>query len=183
MSLLHTLGNAPEFKNLSANELEGVEAAMTVRVYRDGHVFIREGEPGDSLFLIIEGEVVATRKAKDGSATLLARMASGDLFGLLALIDEGPRSASCTALGEVVVASLPRRRFEQLYKSQAPAAYTFQYMIARQLVRDVRATNEALIRQMLDHTASEVHEALQNVSVEFRPSRGGEEIGDDESTQ
>ena len=125
----------------------------------------------------------ATRKAKDGSVTLLARMGSGDLFGLLALIDEGPRSASCTAMGEVIVASLPRRRFEQLYNSQAAAAYTFQYMIARQLVRDVRATNEALIRQMLDYTEVEVHAALQNVSVEFRPSRGGEEIGDDESTQ
>lgn len=182
MGLMLALESTAEFKNLRPEELAGVEAVMTAKVYPDGHVFVREGEPGDALYLIVEGEVIATRRDAAGNNDILARLGPGDLFGLLALIDEGPRAATCTAFGEVVAAVLPRRRFQQLYRSQAPAAYTFQFMVARQLVRDVRAMNEALVRTMLELDEEQVHAPLADASVEYRPP-AGEEVGEDDSTQ
>lgn len=182
MGLSLALDANADFRSLSSEELAGVEAVMTAKAFPDGHVFVREGEPGDALFLIIEGEVIATRRDADGNSDVLARMGSGDLFGLLALIDEGPRAATCTAFGEVIAATLPRRRFLKLYHSQAPAAYTFQFMLARQLVRDVRAMNEALVRLMVDQDDEGARAALHEASVELRPGQG-EEVGEDDSTR
>lgn len=186
MSLLHTLGATPEFRHLSSNELEGVEAVMSQRLYPDGHMFIREGEPGDTLYLVLDGEVVATRAVpgSDGQRNkLLATMGAGDMFGILALVDEGPRAASCRAVGEVLVASLPRERFTQLYKAQVPAAYTFQHMVALQLVHDVRVMNKALAQGMLEADPSEVSRSLEQASYEYRDPEEQEELTDDATTR
>ncbi|MCB9758414.1 MAG: cyclic nucleotide-binding domain-containing protein [Alphaproteobacteria bacterium] len=183
MSLLHTLGTTPEFGDLTPTELQGVEAVMTVRTYKNNHIFIREGEPGDTLYLIMDGEVIATRKGRDGGLTqVLARMGPGDLFGILALIDDGPRAASCQALGTVIAASLPRDRFLELYNADAPAAYTFQHMVALQLVHDVRVMNGALVKAMLDHTPESINASLDGASYEYR-NPDSDEYEDDVSTE
>lgn len=182
MSLLHTLGLTPQFNTLSNGERLGVEAAMTVRTYRDGHVFMREGEPGDALYLILEGEVLATRAVDAQHNRVLATMGPGDLFGILALIDEGPRTATCVAAGEVIAASLPRKRFVELYNADAPAAYTFQHMLALQLVHDVRLMNTSLMRTLLGPEAVAIEDAARDASLEYRPT-AEEELDDDASTR
>ncbi|MCB9741592.1 MAG: cyclic nucleotide-binding domain-containing protein [Alphaproteobacteria bacterium] len=184
MSLLHTLGETPEFETLSEDELRGVEAIMSVKTYKNNHIFIREGEPGDTLYLILDGEVLATRKGADGGLTqVLARMGPGDLFGILALIDDSPRAASCQALGTVVAASLPRARFDEYYQAEAPAAYTFQHMVALQLVHDVRVMNQALVKAMLAMPAEDVARELSGASYEYRNPEVTEEVEEDQSTE
>ena len=152
---------------------------MTVRNYRDGHVFMREGEPGDSLYLILDGEVLVTRMIDERSSRVMATMGPGDLFGILALIDDAPRTATCVAAGPVVAASLPRNRFVELYNANAAAAYTFQHMLAMQLVHDVRTMNASLMRSLLGPDATEVDEGVP--SIEFVAD--DEELADDVSTQ
>ncbi|MCB9741466.1 MAG: cyclic nucleotide-binding domain-containing protein [Alphaproteobacteria bacterium] len=114
---------------------------------------------------------------------MLARMGPGDLFGILALIDDSPRAASCQALGRVTAASLPRERFEEYYQAEAPAAYTFQHMLAMQLVHDVRVMNEALVKALLAMPAADVSRALEDASYEYRNPDTEEELIDDESTE
>lgn len=184
MSLMNTLGLNPQFESLSNAERMGVEAAMSVRTYRDGHVFMREGEPGDALYLILDGEVLATRAVDAQHNRVLATMSAGDLFGHLALIDDAPRTATCVAAGPVVAASLPRARFVELYKADAPAAYTFQHMLALQLVHDVRLMNAALMRTLLGPDAVDPSGTGDGKgSAEYQPIGDDEELDDDDSTQ
>jgi CRP-like cAMP-binding protein len=149
MSLSEVLQSARAFESFEEPLLEALERAMVGEVYEDGDVLIREGEHGDTFYVIVQGKVRVTRKRADGEVMELGTMETGEVFGLVALIDNQRRSATCTAVGHVAVATLPRGAFTLLYKGDTRFAYQFQHMIARQLVRDARALNEALLGAMV----------------------------------
>jgi CRP-like cAMP-binding protein len=102
-------------------------------------VFVREGEARrsvqDAAWVVLAGRIHVTR-ADDASKAVDRELGPGDLFGLVALVDRGPRSATCTALTDVTTASLNRSAFEHLLRSNAELACKFQLVVARQLARD-----------------------------------------------
>ena len=60
MSLFDVLQSNPHFENLSNDELNQLAAMMSLSKHADGHVFMREGEAGDTVFLLVEGTVAVT---------------------------------------------------------------------------------------------------------------------------
>jgi len=137
------------FNTFSASEIDIIARAMSTSYYPDGHVFMKEGKRGDAFYLILDGKVEVTRKSRTGERTEhLHTLGEGELFGLIALIDHGKRAATCTAVGEVMAATLPVTAFELLFQSNAPIAHHFQYVIARQLAHDLRAYNRALVDKL-----------------------------------
>jgi len=146
MDINEYLVSSPLFADFSPAELEMLGRALVVERYPDGHVFVKEGKRGDAVYLIIHGTVAVTRlNRQTRNVDQLRTLTDGEWFGLIALIDHGKRTASCTAHGEVTAASLPVTAFELLYQSDAPIAHHFQYLIARQLAHDMRALNRALL--------------------------------------
>ena len=79
------------------------------KIYRDGEVIFREGEPGQVMYLVQFGQVKITKTTTDGELTL-ATLSSGDLFGEMALFDRLPRSATAAASGEARVLSIDKRK-------------------------------------------------------------------------
>jgi CRP-like cAMP-binding protein len=59
---------------------------------------VREGDPGDTLYVILDGTVKVSHTDKQGHEVQLAILQAGDFFGELALIDGEPRSAGVTTL-------------------------------------------------------------------------------------
>jgi CRP-like cAMP-binding protein len=76
-----------------------------------GTDLVREGEPGDALFLILEGEAVVKREGYD-----VGRVGPGSHFGELAILDGAPRSATVVAATDVKVAVLGIRMFRTLLR-------------------------------------------------------------------
>jgi len=76
-----------------------------------GTDLVREGEPGDALFLILEGEAVVRRDGHD-----VGRVGPGSHFGELAILDGAPRSATVVAATDVRVAVLGIRMFRTLLR-------------------------------------------------------------------
>ena len=145
MNLLEFLTTVSLFEGFGDDELVVLSKALSVAEYPPDHVFIEEGKHGDCLFLIVEGEVQISRKtAVDSGFSILRTIGPGEVFGLIALVDGGPRAATCKAKGTVTVASLPQSAFIILNNSHAQLACHFQYLVARQLVRDARNLNELL---------------------------------------
>jgi CRP/FNR family cyclic AMP-dependent transcriptional regulator len=150
MDISEFLLSNPLFDTFDRTEAQALARAMTTVTYPDGHVFLHEGKKGDACYLILEGDVSVTRMATEGRGIEHVRtMGPGELFGLIALVDHGKRAATCTAVGEVTAASLPVNAFDMLFRSNAPIAHHFQYVIARQLARDLRAYNHALLAMLL----------------------------------
>lgn len=80
------------------------------RVYRDGETIVRQGEVGDSMFVIQQGSVEVLRE-EAGKTFRLTELGAGEIFGEMALCEKEPRSATVRALGEVRVLTVDKRTF------------------------------------------------------------------------
>jgi len=168
MEILPLLQASPLFKPFPRNELAVLADAMMVERHHDGYVFIKEGQRGSAMYLILDGKVAVTRyNDTDGADDLIHVMHSGEIFGLISLIDHGKRTATCTAMGEVTTASLPVSAFELLYQSHVSISDHFHMLIARQLVHDLRLLNEALLDLLLNRKDLS-SDRLHTISHEFR---------------
>jgi CRP-like cAMP-binding protein len=169
MDLLEQLQATPEFAEFSVDELSALSQAMVVNHYADDYEFIREGEKGDSLFFLIDGQVLVTRYSHQlGSAEYVERLSKGALFGLISLIDHGNRAATCKAEGSVTVGSLPRAAFDLLCNANATLAQHFQYAIARQLAKDMRIYNKALSKLIANEDKALFYGTIRAASFEYR---------------
>lgn len=65
--------------------------------YSAGEIIFRQGYPGDTAYVVVEGQVEIYREENDGSETQLALLGPDQLFGEMAPMDESPRSASARA--------------------------------------------------------------------------------------
>ena len=84
-------GVDPEAAEALAKEMETIEV-------RKGEVVFNEGEPGDSLYIVLSGKIKLGRRAADGRQNLIAVMGPSDMVGELSLFDPGPRTATATAV-------------------------------------------------------------------------------------
>jgi CRP-like cAMP-binding protein len=155
MDLLQTLRANPHLGELSEQDLEALNSSMSVSAHPDGHIFIKENARGDTLFLLLEGQIAVTRERAAFSHELKT-LKPGELFGQLALIDNEPRSATCSAVGSVRVASLPQAAFSVLFYSRAPVAEALQRAVAAQVMHDFRNVTQQ-IRDALATTSSEAN--------------------------
>jgi CRP/FNR family transcriptional regulator, cyclic AMP receptor protein len=145
MEISDLLRGVPQFASLSEADLEALAGAFVVQDYPDDHVFIREGHKGNTIYLVVEGTVRVTKR-QGLKKRELRKMRPGDLFGLLAIVEDAPRRATCKATGPVKVGSLAHGSLLLLFNQAAPIASAFQLAVAAQLARDYRQVNQRLHR-------------------------------------
>ena len=83
--------------------------------FEDGDVIFRQGETGDRMYTIIDGEVELVRAQDGGEPETVAVLRAGDYFGEMALVADEPRNATARARGRVDVAAMARADFTALY--------------------------------------------------------------------
>ncbi|GDX82734.1 hypothetical protein LBMAG42_45450 [Deltaproteobacteria bacterium] len=141
MKLINALRAMPALAALPNDQMEALAYSMIEQNYADGHVFTEEGRGGDSVHLLLEGEVAVSRQ--DGWVSL-GKQAPGVFFGTVALVDDGPRSATCTGVGRTRVATLSSSAFTLLFNTHAPLALAVQEALASQLAADFRRSSARL---------------------------------------
>ena len=80
------------------------------KTYGDGEPIARQGEIGECMYVIQQGQVEVVRE-QDGTEVQLATLEEGDFFGEMALFDRERRSATVRALGEARVLTVDKRTF------------------------------------------------------------------------
>lgn len=80
-----------------------------------GDTIFRQGDPGDCMYAVIEGEVEVVVEREGAEPTAVARLGPGQYFGEMALVSEGPRNATVRARTPVEVAVMGRVQFGALY--------------------------------------------------------------------
>lgn len=99
----------PLFSYLDEDSFIEVLAKLRLRRYADEEVIIRQGERGESFFMIADGDVLIKRDVDDDDGgVMLANLHRGSVFGELALISDEPRQASAIAKGDVDVLEMKR---------------------------------------------------------------------------
>jgi hypothetical protein len=93
------LRRVPLFQQLSPEDLQRIASVATERWFDDGEPLVREGEPGDELFVIVEGRVRVVHRADDGTERILRTYGEGDHIGELAVLRSQPRVATVVADG------------------------------------------------------------------------------------
>jgi putative ABC transport system ATP-binding protein len=110
------------FKRLTPAELTHVAERMSRRQFLQGETIIQEGDVGEELFLISDGEVQIERKGRE-----VARLGAGEFFGELALMSGKPRNATVTAARPVDTYVLGKEDFDRALD----ASETFREQLRR----------------------------------------------------
>ncbi len=108
------LGQTALFRDLPAEDLLALAKATQAEEFRRGSFIVKQGEPGDRLYLIVSGRVEVRRDYAPGRSEPVAEMDEGDVFGEIALLHGGVRTRSIRALQKSVLLSLDKAAFDRL---------------------------------------------------------------------
>jgi CRP/FNR family transcriptional regulator/CRP/FNR family cyclic AMP-dependent transcriptional regulator len=132
--------DVPLLARLPGPELRALASHGRVHSYPAGTFIFREGDAGDSLHILIEGQVRVAVLSPSGEEVSIALLGPGEFVGDLALLDGRPRSASAIASGPTKTLVVTRRDFRQ-WLGERPAA---ALALLEALSLRVRRTDEAL---------------------------------------
>lgn len=102
----------------------------TYQSFNQGQIIFREGDPGDQLYIVAEGEVDIVTDSQ-----LLETVKTGGIFGEMALIDDKPRSATAIARTDCVLAPVSRQHFLTLVERTPLFALQVMRVMAERLRR------------------------------------------------
>jgi CRP-like cAMP-binding protein len=133
-------------QGLSAGELRMLAKYSREQSFETDALIFTEGDPGDSLYIVVEGEVRISRMVPGMGEECLLILSRGEVFGELALIDDRPRSADARAHGgPCTVFAVTKSLLEEVLSMDPDAAVQFLNLLCRLLCRRLRAMNERLV--------------------------------------
>lgn len=138
--------DVPLFRGLSPAELQVLGALAEERHVPRGHWVLREGEPGDALYVLLEGTLEVTKQDAVGIQTPVATLTAGQVVGEMSLLDAGRvRSASAMAHTDVHLLSLDGPRFRELLARGDVGALKVVANLARVMSQRLLAVTERLV--------------------------------------
>ena len=154
-------GVAPDAASALIGQLQQVS-------FPRGHAVFVEGEPGDRLYIILEGKVKIGRRTADGRESLITVMGPADMFGELALFDPGPRTSTVTTLTEVKAVTMDREALHAWVLGRPEIAEQLLRVLARRL----RRTNSALSDLIFTDVPGRVAKQLLDIAKRFGQPEG-----------
>jgi CRP-like cAMP-binding protein len=107
------------FRNLDIDSARELYSCFEEKMYRIGEEIFSEGDIGDSLYVINEGEVKITTTDKDGNAQVVANLYEGDVIGEMALLTGRARAGKATFISNGRLLQLTKEKFENLKAGSA----------------------------------------------------------------
>ncbi len=167
-------------QSIDADALARLAAALEDRKYADGEVVFAEGDPGDSMYFLVEGRVRIEKRSQASGAPpkVLAVLEAGDYFGEMALLDQKPRSGAAVVAGGARILRLAKQAFGEIQRQSSAAAMSVLFAMIRtsserirrlsaQLVvydevgkalgeaRDLQALSDVILQQLASATAAD----------------------------
>jgi CRP-like cAMP-binding protein len=144
MAVIDLLRNVAIFKDLDDGELARVSEVCREQTFVSGEYVFREGEAGNRLYLIVEGEVRISRTIPGSGEEALAVLKKGAMFGEMAVFDRSERSTDAISNGGTKCLTISRSDFELLLDFNRDIAYKVLWACVRMLSGRLRSTNDSL---------------------------------------
>ncbi|MCI0413830.1 cyclic nucleotide-binding domain-containing protein [bacterium] len=128
-------------KGLSSKELRLIATFSNEVFFQAGHNIFLEGQKGDRLYIILEGQVLISKYIPGVGEEGLAILEKGDFFGEMALIDNAPRSADARAHTDVTLLPIENQLLTDMLSRDVESGYQFLYILCKILSRRLREIN------------------------------------------
>lgn len=132
------------FRGLNQSQLRKVAAICEQQAVESGALIFREGEPAQSMYLLIEGKVRISRRVPGMGEEALAILDAGQYFGEMGVVEESVRSADAYAHERSTLWRIDRAHFDQLLFTDKDLAYAVLWTLVRTLSGRLRETNEKM---------------------------------------
>jgi len=170
------LRRTPLFATLDQDAAASLRASMSEIELARGELLFHEGDPGDSLYVVLRGKIKLGRTSGDGRENLVAVLGPGEMFGELSLFDPGPRSAGATALVDSTLLGLSSDELTPWLATRPDVARALLRAIARRL----RRTNDSMSDLVFSDVPGRVAKALLDLSARFgTPAEDGIHVAHD----
>ncbi len=127
------LGYVPVFNTLTADERRVFAALVREQRVPRGALIVRQGDPGDALYVVRAGQVKVTVLGEDGREVILGTLGATAHFGELALLDGRPRSAHVLAMEPTTLYVLRREDFRRQVEQMPRVAWALLEELSRRL--------------------------------------------------
>lgn len=152
------------FSRMDAAAVEEVARRMVTRTYRRGQPLFHQGDPGEALYVIVDGSVAVVLTSESGDRMVLTTLHPPDVLGEIALLDGQTRSASAEATEETTALMLSRAAFlEAVHEHPA---------LVDQLLRSLGATVRRLSEQAGDFVFLDLPGRLAKVLLRLAEDTG-----------
>jgi len=155
--------HAPLFAALDPEGAAALRASLVARDVAKGDVIFSEGQPGDQMYVIVEGKVKLGQTSADGRESLLGVLGPGEMFGELSLFDPGLRTSTATALTDSIVLALGNDQLRPWLSGRPEVAAALLQALARR----IRRTNEAMADLVFSDVPGRVAKALMELGEKF----------------
>jgi CRP-like cAMP-binding protein len=134
------LDRIPLFEGLAEADLKQINGLLHKKAFPSGVNIITVAQPGDMVYVLLEGTVKIYVDQLDGSEVILAFLGPGDTFGEMSMVDSAGRSANVVALEDCGCLIMDRGTFHQCLKSVKGLSYNLVRLLSRRL----RLANEQI---------------------------------------
>ena len=165
--LLH---GVPVFAKLAPEDLAQVADVTVPRSFGAGEIVFREGDSGDTCYVVRTGRARAIREHPDGRSIALATFGPGEIFGELAMFDSELRSATIEAVEDTDAVAILGADMRRLLRAHPDISLKLLIGLGRRL----RETNERLARQSFQTVQSRVATVLAELVAAARVDGAGE---------
>ena len=163
------LARAGIFQGVDPDAVAALIADMETVTFPRGTTIFDEGEPGDRLYIIVDGKVKLARHAPDGRENLLSVMGPSDMFGELSIFDPGPRTSSAVCVTDVTAATMNSTMLKQWIDTHPEISQQLLRVLARRL----RRTNASLADLIFTDVPGRVAKTLLQLANRFGMQEGG----------
>jgi CRP-like cAMP-binding protein len=158
-----TLADAPLFKGVDFADVDALVKQLRPVEFPCRHVIFAQGQPGNALYIIIEGRVKLCRRALDGREGMFAVMGPSEMFGELSVFDPGPRTSTSVAITDVCVAPVGRDVLQAWIADRPLIAERLLRVLARRL----RRTDNDLANWIMTDVSGRVANQLLRLAQQF----------------
>ena len=148
------LADVELFEHLNDDDRASLAEAIDVRELAAGDTLFKAGEPGEALYVVRSGEIELFIKDTAGQRIALALVGAGEMFGELALLDRGPRTATAIAMSDTELLELDRDDLLLLFQRSPAAALRLLAAMGRM----TRKADELLKTRVSRNANEEVEE-------------------------
>jgi CRP/FNR family cyclic AMP-dependent transcriptional regulator len=144
------LNEVEHLRELNEGDKAALAEKMDLLRFPTGQPVFNYGDPGHAMYIVRSGEVEIFVKNDQGEKIVLETSKPGGIFGEIALLDGGPRTAWVTALSDAELFRLDREHFEDYLRQHTPAALNLLSVVARRLRKSDEVIRRTVTRNVND---------------------------------